>query len=249
MKIVIKTFNLLCLFLSHGEGLTLGEISKLSGLNKPTARRIALSLVECGLLQQPKKRGKYSLGMKFLDFSKTIKSNNVTMDIAMPRLIQLSRKVDETVSLALWDGMKAVIVQSINPSHPLKVTSNEGTILGLHYTSLGKAILAEMSESELQNYYEDGLEKSTPNTITDLNDLKMHLNRVRQEGLSVDDEEFAIGVKGIGAPIKDGEGKLVGAISILGPSVRLTRERMRECMPIVKDCAARISQDLGYEVS
>jgi DNA-binding IclR family transcriptional regulator len=57
MKIIKKTFDLLCLFISHEEGLTLDEMSKLSGLNKPTARRIALSLVKCRLLQQPKRRG------------------------------------------------------------------------------------------------------------------------------------------------------------------------------------------------
>jgi DNA-binding IclR family transcriptional regulator len=245
MKVIKKAFDILCLFITQGE-MTLDQMSKLSGLNKPTVRRIALSLVECGLLKQPQKRGKYSLGMKFLDFSKAIKRNNAVMDIAMPRLIQLSRAVDETVSLALWDGIRAVIVQSIHPNNLLKVISNEGTILGLHYTSLGKAILAEMSDSELREYYKTGLERSTSNTITNLTDLKMHLMAVRQEGVSVDDEEYALGVKGIGAAIKDGDGKLVGAISILGPSVRLTRERMRECIPIVKACAAGISQDLGY---
>ncbi len=246
MKIIKKTYDLLCLFLDHGDGLTLQQMSELSGLNKPTARRIALSLVECGLLHQPKKRGRYMLGMRFLDFSKVVKSNNIIMDVAMPRLIQLSRAVDETVSMAVWDGMKAVIVQSIHPNHPLKVTSNEGTIMGLHYTSLGKAILAEMPDRELQSFFHGPLERSTPNTITNLNQLITHLAMVRRDGVAVDDEEFALGVKGLGAAIKDGEGRVAGAISILGPSVRLTRERVQECVPFVKACAAGVSQDLGY---
>jgi IclR family transcriptional regulator, KDG regulon repressor len=232
------------LFLDHGEGLTLDEMARLSGMAKPTVRRIAKSLVECGLLRQPKKRGKYSLGMKLLDFAKAVKTNNVMIDIAMPRLINLSRNVEETVAMALWDGENAVICQSIHPKHPLKVTSNEGTIPGLHYTSLGKAILAELPDEDLQHYCKDELERRTPNTLTEFNDLKLNLLMAKQEGVLIDDEEFAIGVRGLGAAIKESDGKVVGSIGIMGPSVRLTRERIREYIPMVKACADGISEEL-----
>lgn len=237
---------MLNLFLANGSGLSLEEITQLSGLNKSTTRRIVLSLVECGFLKQQRKRGKYSLGMKFLDYAQAVKKNNPIMDIAAPYLTEMGQIIDETVSLAVWDGRTAIICQSIHPTHPLRVTSYEGTMAGLHYNSLGKAILAEIPEEELNRLLPDDLTRYTHNTITDINDLKKQLMMVRQEGVAIDDEEGFIGIRGIAATLRNNEGKVVGAITILGPSIRLTREKLRECVPMVKETALKISRALGY---
>jgi IclR family KDG regulon transcriptional repressor len=246
VNVIEKTIKLLGVFLEHGIVLSLDDMSRLTGMNKTTVRRIAVALVKGGFLKQPEKRGKYSLGMRFLDFSNAIKGNNQLVDVAAPHLFRLSQEVDETVALALWDGESAVICQNIHPNHPLKVISNEGKILGLHYTSLGKAILACLTESELRRLFAGGLSKSTPNSITDFDDLKKHLLIVRQQGVAIDDEEYALGVRGVGAAFKDENNSVLGSITILGPSVRLSRERLRECASSVKDCAFRISAELGY---
>jgi IclR family transcriptional regulator, KDG regulon repressor len=221
-------------------------MARLTGMNKTTVRRIAVALVKGGFLKQPEKRGKYSLGMRFLDFSKAIKGNNQIVDAAAPYLFKLSQEVDETVALALWDGESAVICQNIHPNHPLKVISNEGKILGLHYTSLGKAIVAYLTEAELKRIFAGGLARSTPNSITDFDDLKKHLLIVRQQGVAIDDEEYALGVRGVAAAFRDENNTVLGSITVLGPSVRLSRERLRECVSSVKNCAAKISAELGY---
>lgn len=249
MKIIVKAFSILDLFIDKGNELTLEELSNLSGLNKATTRRIALALIECGFLKQAEKRGKYSLGMKFLDFSGAIKKNNAIVAVANPYLIELSHKMNESIQLAVWDGMKAVLCNSYHADHALIVVPDEGTRLIMHNTSLGKVMLAEMPEEQLERYFGKGLERYTPNTITDLEDLKSHLRTVKKEGVAFDDEEYALGVRGIGAPLKSRGGNLVGAIAIVGPSVRLSRVRMRECIPYVKNCAQEISQELGYRNS
>lgn len=246
LKLFKKSIGVLNLFLANGSGLSLEEITRLSGLNKSTTRRIVLSLVECGFLKQQRKRGKYSLGMKFLDYAQAVKKNNPIMDIAAPYLTEMGQIIDETVSLAVWDGRTAIICQSIHPTHPLRVTSYEGTMAGLHYNSLGKAILAEIPEEELNRLLPDDLTRYTHNTITDINDLKKQLMMVRQEGVAIDDEEGFIGIRGIAATLRNNEGKVVGAITILGPSIRLTREKLRECVPMVKETALKISRALGY---
>ncbi len=246
MKIIKKSVAILDLFLSSDGDLSLEEIAKLTRLNKSTARRILLALIDCGFMKQTKRRGKYSLGMKFLDYTKALKQHNSIMEVAEPYLNEVGRIIDETVSLALWDGRNAVIYQSIYPSHPLKVTSYEGRMASLHFSSLGKAILAEMPEDELRTHFSNNLRRYTQNTITDINDLKKHLINVRQEGVAIDDEEGFQGVRGIAATLKNNEGVVVGALNILGPSIRLTREKIRECIPVVKDYALRISNALGY---
>jgi len=246
LKLLKKSVGVLNLFLTNGSDLSLEDVTRLSGLNKSTTRRIVFSLIECGFLKQQKKRGKYSLGMKFLDYAQTVKKTNPMMDIAAPYLNEMEQTIDETVSLAVWDGRTAIICQSIHPSHPLRVTSYEGTLAGLHYNSLGKAILAEIPEEELDRLLPDDLTRYTHNTITDMNDLKKQLMMIRQEGVAIDDEEGFLGIRGIAATLRNNEGNVVGAITILGPSIRLTREKVRECVPIVKDTAHKISRALGF---
>jgi DNA-binding IclR family transcriptional regulator len=157
MKLLNKALKILELFLDQADALSLEEISRLSGFNKPTARRIALGLVQCGFLKQPQRRGRYSLGMKFLDFTGRIKKNNIEIEAASAHMIKLSQHINETVILALWDGMKAALCQSYHADQPLKVVPDEGTRVGLHYSSVGKAILAELDEEDLARYFPDGL--------------------------------------------------------------------------------------------
>jgi IclR family transcriptional regulator, KDG regulon repressor len=246
VKSLKKSIGVLDLFLTNDGELSLEDITRLSGMNKSTTRRLVISLIDCGFLKQQKKRGKYSLGMKFLDYTQAVKKYNPIMDIAEPYLMEIGQITDETVSLAVWDGRTAVICLSIHPVHPLKVTSYEGTMAGLHYNSLGKAIMAELTEEELNRRLPTDLTRFTHNTITDINDLKKQLMIIRQEGVAIDDEEGFLGIRGIAAALKNNENTVVGAITILGPSIRLTREKIRECVPIIKETALKISQALGY---
>jgi len=247
MNVIEKTIKLLEAFLDCRSSLSLEEMSRYSGMNKATVRRIALVLVKGGFLKQPEKRGKYSLGMRFLDFSKVIKSSSMLVDAAAPHLFKLSQQVNETVAMAVWDGESAFICQNYHPNHPLKVISAEGKIFGLHFTSLGKAILAELGDTELKRALNGKLDSATPNTITDIDDLKRHLLIVRQQGVAIDDEEYCLGVRGIAASLKDENGAVIGAISILGPSVRLTREKIRVYVDSIKVCACRITRDMGFQ--
>ena len=90
------------------------------------------------------------------------------------------------------------------------------------------------------------MKKYTPNTITDLNEIKKHLLTVAREGVAYDDEEHITGVRNVTAGIKDSTGKVVSCVGVLGPSVRLNRSKIKEILPYVKGCAMQISRGLGY---
>jgi len=248
MKSLQKSLDILELFLGNEYEISLSDLSKMSGLNKSTVNRIALTLVKRGYLNQHDRRGKYSLGIKFLDFSGTVKSRIRIRDIAIPHLVKLSRMVSESVIMAIWDGREAVITETFHATQSLKVVPDEGTKIPLHCTSSGKIILANMTDEEFERYYESkGLEFHTPNTITDINYLKKHIIIVKQDGVGFDDEEYSLGVRSLSAAIKTAEGRVLGSIGIIGPSVRLTRAKMKENIPFVKSCALEISRELGWK--
>ena len=246
MKVLNNTFTILNLFLNNGSELSLDELTKLSRLNKTTLSRIVKSLVNYGFLIQRERRGKYSLGYKFFDFTGYIKNQMKTRDIAVPYLMKLSQEVNESVVMAVWTKGRAAVTETFQANHTLKVIPDEGSRLSLHCTSLGKVILAYISPKDFDEIYTDQtLMRFTPNTITDFQDLKRHLIIVQREGVAFDDEENIPGVRSIAAVLKNFDDSVVGSIGVIGPSVRLTRARMRELITPVRKCAAEISRALG----
>jgi IclR family KDG regulon transcriptional repressor len=242
MNLIKKAFDVLDIFLDHGPELTLDDMSKLSGINKATTRRIAVMLIQNGCLRQPVKRGKYSLGMRFLDFSGVIKKNNGIIDVAGPMLI----KMNESVGIALWDGVNGALCNFYLADRLLKVVPDEGTKLGMYYSSMGKAILAELSEVEQQRYINGRLPAFTEKTITNREQLKQHLLKIKKEGVAFDDEEYAIGVRGVAVPLKSSRGELLGSIGMIGPCARISLPVLKDWVPILSKCAGDISRQLDY---
>jgi IclR family KDG regulon transcriptional repressor len=181
-----------------------------------------------------------------------IKGRIKLREVAIPHLVKLSRLVGESVILAVWDGREVVLTETVHPPgdtyRPLKVIPDEGTRSPLHCTSVGKIILATLTKEDLKRYFTSkSRERFTPNTIVDMSAMEKHLSLVRKEGIAYDDEEYTVGVRGISAALRNGEGKTVGAIGVLGPSVRLTRATMRGLSSALRDCALKVSKELGYQ--
>jgi IclR family transcriptional regulator, KDG regulon repressor len=247
-KVLNKSLNILELFLENKTEVSLSELSEVSGQNITTVSRMVSTLVKRGYLNKSKFTRKYSLGNRFLDFSSAIGASSNLRSIAMPFLANLSRLVPETVSLISWDGRQGVHVAVIFSRHLLRVSPEEGSIFRqpLHSTGLGKAILANLPEKDIEEYYKSvTVSQFTPNTITDVNDLKQHLLIVKREGVAFNDEEQHLGIRSVAAAVKNHNGEVVGALNVVGPSVRLTRGGMRDIAPAVKACAVRISEALG----
>ncbi len=253
IKSLTKALDILKLFLnSPTEDLSLTEIAEASKLTKSTVSRIVSTLTDCGYLRQREKRGKYSLGTVYLEFSGVIKNRLKIRKVVLPYLNELNRLTKEVVVFAAWNGNSIALVESFNEitdaNEPLKVSPAEGNKLPMHAACLGKIILASMSDHELKRYFNNShVERYTPNTICDIDDMRTHLIVVKKEEVAFDDEEYHIGIRGIGAGLRDADGKLLGAFGIVVPSIRVTRAKMREFMPLLKKYAADISAEFGFK--
>jgi IclR family transcriptional regulator, KDG regulon repressor len=251
MKSLMKTFDILDYFLRGPEEISVTEVSQSLGLNKTTVNRIMLKLLDRGYLKQIEKRGKYTLGSLFLDFSGVIKSRLRIRDIALPHLLELSRKVKESTMMAVWDKRSSVITESFHDAaylnSPLKIVPDEGVSMPLYCTCLGKILLANMTEKELEEYFiNTKFVQRTANTFTDCDKIMKQLSKIRIEGVAYDDEEYAVGMRGVAASILNNEAKVVGSIAVLAPSVRLSPKEMLDIIPVVKDSSILISRELGY---
>jgi IclR family transcriptional regulator, KDG regulon repressor len=267
-KSVLKALDILELFWNGGmdsglgspDEMSLAQIAKVTKIDKSTANRLALTLVERGYLKQSRRRGKYSLGLIFLEFSGIVKTKLHIRNIALPYLNKLSLDLKESVNLTVWEKKIGAITETFRvikrtEGLPESILSKEvppegmpeEMVIPLYCTSTGKIILASMSEEETYTYCNGNqLKRYTTNTITDFDVLKNQLMIVKQTGVAYDDEEYIPGVVGVASGLKDHEGRIVGAISVLGHPARLNHNALESMAPSVKACALKISKKLGY---
>lgn len=245
-----KVIEILDVFLKIEDGIAISGLAGLTGIKASTVHRIVSVLVKRGYIDQPQKRGKYFLSnKKLVDFAGIVRRRLKVRSIARPFLEDLSKTEDEFVLNVICLGKMAynLDIVNFNPTHVLRVAS-DSSAYDLYNTSTGKIFLAYMSEGELQDYFrETTLKPSTPNAITDVKNLDKQLQRIREEGVSYDNGEYDLGVRSIAAPIKDSYGKVIAAICVVGPTQRITQQRMVELTATVKKCATDISFAMGYQ--
>jgi DNA-binding IclR family transcriptional regulator len=248
MKSINKTLDVLEVFLTVKESkLRLSEIARLAGINKSTVNRIVIDLRKRLYLQQSEKRGKYSLGPQFVKFSQMMDKRMQFGAVSRPHMVKLSKAVRECVLLTALDVEEAIISDVIDSVHVLKVAPLVGMTIPLYCTAQGKAILAYMKEPELEKYLMNVTRKKfTENTVTNAAELRAHLIEVVRENAAYDNEEQYLGLRNVAVPIKDANNEVYTSVGVLGPSTRLTMERMKGMVPDVQKCALAISRDLGY---
>jgi IclR family transcriptional regulator, KDG regulon repressor len=250
MKTVKKALDILEVFLNGEKEVSISELAELTGQNVSTIHGILQELLQKGYIIQKTKRGKYSLGLKFLHFSGTINKIMSIEDIINPFVVALNHKIDETVNIAILSGRSAINIAIIHSSHIMPIVTKEKIGTPLYCTGVGKILLAGMTSAELSKYFRtEKIKAYTNKTIVDPENLKKQIQLIKLEGFAIDDEEYEVGVRNIAAPVKDFSGKTAAAIGVLAPSLRLTKTRIREITPLIKACSSNISEALGYTVN
>jgi len=246
MDSINKAFEILEIFFKTDEELSISDIARITGLSSSTSHRITSILVKRGYIDQSHKRAKYKLSSKKLvDFARLIRHRLKLRNIALPFMKELTDNVDEAVELSLRHGNIAYNVEVVNSDRLLNITPDSSTF-NLYSTAVGKVFLAYYSQKELREYFNEiKLIPRTPNTITDPDELRRQLNKIKQDGVAFDDEEHELGVRSVAAPIKDWDENVIAALGVVGPSIRISRQRMVELAPFVASCAFQISHAMG----
>lgn len=209
-----------------------------------------MSLEHNGLIQQSEETGRYHLGIKLFTLGNQAVARLSLRDVAKPYLLQLMEETGETVHLAVLDENQVLYLEKVEGVHALRMPSRVGRRMPTYCSSLGKAMLSCMDKHEVKKILQGQRLKSyTPYTITNIDKLLRVLEHTRKQGYAVDNEEIELGLRCVGAPIYDYSNSMVGAVSIAGPSARLSLEKVPSLGAKVIKVAAAISRDLGYATS
>jgi DNA-binding IclR family transcriptional regulator len=220
---VNKAFAILDSFRqSDGDVLALGVLAERARLPKPTAHRIARSLVRASALE--KVPGGYRLGMKLFELSERVAPRHDLRESALPFLQDLYAATGETVHLGVLDEVDVIYVDRIRGHQPVNVPSSVGGRLPAHCTALGKALLAH-SPLALDAIRRRPLARRTAYSITVHATLLAELDVVRSTGIAFEREESKLGVHCVGAPVFVA-GEVAAAISVAGPCSRIDVERL-----------------------
>lgn len=222
------------------------EILHQSSLSRSNVYRLLSTFQKMGYVERDEDL-KYRLSFKIFVLGNTLPQRNQLSDIARPFMVELAERSKENVNLGVVYGQKVLYIEKIESPHYLKLDQPIGRTDPLHCTALGKALLSGLSDQELKNYLKSvKLIPYTKKTITDPKVLEMVVRNVRREGYSTDLEELSEGIHCIGAPIKDITGKVIAAISISAPAIRLTKQKIRELKEPLMEASLGISKKMGF---
>ena len=227
------------------QGLTQTAITERLALPRTTVYRLLATLVARGLLRRDPLRKVYCLGFRCFEMARKAHAAPDLVAAAAGELRTLRDVTGETSYLAALDGLEVISLERFDGAHSQRSHSALGERKPVYCTSQGKAILSAMPAEARDALLRDiPLKALTPHTITDRRRLSAELKITAARGWSMDDEEIVPGVRCVGAPVVDAEGRVRGALSVAGPVWRITRERAELLGPELAEAARRVGAQL-----
>lgn len=233
---------------SHGSreiGVT--ELSKRLGIGKSTAHRLLNTLAEERLLEQDTDTGAYRLGLAMYELGASVSMHTDLHEACSPVVDQLRNATRETVQVAVLDGAEVVYVERRESPQTLRLFGRVGHRNDANCTSTGKLLLAFLPPDRLDALLATWqMPRKTPFTIHDPATLRAQLAEVRVRGWAENVNEAEVGVASIAAPIRNGLGEVVAAVSVAGPLQRLNGDSLRRFARPCVEAGQAISRRLGY---
>jgi IclR family KDG regulon transcriptional repressor len=241
-----RGLDLLKLLANAENGLPATAIAKVSHLPVSTVHRFLMNLEASGFLSSDS-AGVYHLGIACVTLGHAARGKLDVRRVSLPYLQELNRQTRETVHLTVRSGLSAVYVEKIDSLEPLRIHSRIGASVPLHCTAVGKVLLAYLPVAEQTAILDEMvLRRFTENTISNLQELRTQLARVRKDKFASDLEEHETHIRCVAAPIWDHSGAVNASLSITGPAVRMAAARIRQIASLIREAGKKISRELGY---
>jgi DNA-binding IclR family transcriptional regulator len=227
--------------------LSLADLCRLMNLHKSTAHRSLMVLEQSGLIERtPENR--FRLGLKLYELGNRAVEQTDLKTRVRPFIARLAVQIGETVHLGVLQKSSIVYIDKAGPIRKVCTSSKSGTSNPVYCTSMGKAILAFLPEDEVEQIIA-GLKfvRHTENTLCSREDLLKSLEKIRRRGYAIDDEEIELGVRCIGAPIFNQDHRPVAAISVSGPTLRISVQSVPALAERLLRSSREISTSLGSQ--
>ncbi|TKC18407.1 IclR family transcriptional regulator [Robertmurraya kyonggiensis] len=224
----------------------ISDLSATLGLNKSTVSRTMSTLASEGFVFKDPETKKYRLGLSILSLSGIVNSHMDVYRESQPVLNRLVENIGETAHISVLDNLEVIYLNKVECNHPVRFLTHVGKRNPPYCTSSGKVLLAFSNDKIVESVISKGLKKFNKNTITEPENLLLHLKKIRHDGYAHSIEEFLEGVNSIAAPIYDYKGKVIAALSVVGPKQRIQANKIPSLSKRVIQAAMDVSERMGY---
>lgn len=244
-----RAFAVLDLLGESDTPLGLAQVASSLQLHKSTAHRFLMVLERHHMVERTS-NGKFRLGLRLFDFGNRAIEQYDLRERAQPHLRRLVAETEETAHLCVLEQARVIYIDKIEPARSVRMITRIGSSNPVHCTSVGKAILAFLPEERVNDILRrTKFERFTQRTIGSAEALRAEIEKTRRRGYAVDDEEYEEGLRCIAVPLLDSQRFPVGAISVSGPSFRVTAQKLPSIANHLLQCVRGISADMGFTSS
>ncbi|HWR34330.1 MAG TPA: IclR family transcriptional regulator [Clostridia bacterium] len=248
MQVLDRALAILNVLSDQKVGLSLAELSEKLQLHKSTVHRLVMVLERHRLVDKHPQTARYRLGMRLFELGSKAIDNIDLRERCRPHLTRIVYEINETVHCSVLDHGEVLYIEKMEPQRGLRMASSVGYRAPAYCTAMGKAMLALLPEVEVDEIVrQSGLKQVTRKTIVTPADLRAELKLIRLRHYAMDDEEKEEGVRCVGAAVVGYSGRPVAAISVSGPSFRITKDKLPNIAKAVIDVARALSAELGHK--
>lgn len=228
--------------------LSMSEIVSTLELTKSNVNKLLANLEKFGYVEHNKYTGNFRLGVKTFQISQAYISKLNLIDISNQVLIDLKNKLNESTYIGVLRHSNVVYLNVIETDEPVRVMPRIGNVGPAYATAIGKAQLSTFEDKDIMSLYENKVfRKLTDKTVGNIDELLEDINKIRERTYALDLEEYEEDVHCVAVPILDFMGKVIAGISVSGPKVRMSMERIeKEIAPMLIEYAAILSGKFGY---
>jgi IclR family KDG regulon transcriptional repressor len=240
-----KTSKILDILMQCKKPVGVNEFSETLQMPKSTISRFLSTLESLGFVRRDSETGKFFLGLKLFELGCKAMEDLGLREVAIPKMESLRDLLNENVLLTILEGTHITYLDKIESQQVVVIQTNLGGTAPAYCVSGGKAMVAHFSE-RIEIIISEGLEKFTANTITDPKNFRQECQNIREQGYAINNGEFQIDVHGVGTPIFNARGEVVGAISTAVPASRMSKELLEDHIKAVTKTGNDVSSLLGF---
>jgi DNA-binding IclR family transcriptional regulator len=242
-----RAFSILEAIAGSDQPLSLAELSRFTGLHTSTAFHLIKTLILLGYVRQEDTK-RYRIGPRLFMQAAGASNEIGLVNLATPHLKRLADETGETAHLAVRADNGIAVIAKVEARSTVRTSERLGIVRPAHCTAIGKVLLADLPEDELENYLRTETFKAfTPKTIIDRASIREEIRRVAASGIAYDDAEFSEELRCVAAPVRNYTRQTVASLGISGPVWRVTLHEMRRFGTRVAAVAAELSRDLGFK--
>jgi DNA-binding IclR family transcriptional regulator len=242
----LRAFALLERIAAADESPTLEELTRASGLPKPTVHRILRLLIGGGLVEREVHEKRYALGGRTCALALAVQMRTARRRERQAILARLVDAIGETCNFTMLDGREVVYVERVETSASVRLHMKAGSRVPLHCTASGKLLLSDLSSAQVRRLLGDGpLRRYTERTITSVETLARELAKIRASGVGTDVGEYLDGSVCLAVPVRDPRGRMCAAVAVHGPAPRMTLKKGYAFLPAMREAAAAIGASLA----